>query len=157
MNIEIKDPLEMLTKTQKYKIRKMFVEKKTKKEILDNIHYHNEGETETEKALFERYNDFDIIEINSNHFWLEFAVLEEDSKTKMKNKLRDKMQELKNSHRKEWQMYRKLKDMVSGVDKNDEFPNPERVRAQKDVYGKMIGENKKNPITQYLELCLQDI
>ena len=146
MNVEIIDSENILSKTQKNKIKKDFKNNKERltQDILNSIHYSDES--------IRRY---DLLEIRvddllENYYNLQFSY--DNRKENLQKKLSTKIQFLKNKNRKDWIFYEKLRQTFG-----DSIPSPEIIRKNKEEYEK-IQDNAKsvdNPVFKYINLCLE--
>lgn len=143
MNIEIIDNANIVSKTQKQKLRKKIVNDldilERKNDILNSIVYHNNENG---------YDNFKYTRNGDKHIIIEFFF---ELKTDLKKKYDDKMKFISNKHKKDWQLYDRLKRMVP----IDGIPTPDEVRKKSDEFYKIVQNNKNNPVTQYIQSCLE--
>lgn len=143
MNIEIIDNLKILTKHQKMKIKEKYRKNENNENILKSIHYKDDN---TDK----RYNKMNIKKKENNNIEIEF-LYEDENKKMLKNKLKNRLNHLKNRNRPDWVMYEKLKAHFK-----DMIPSPDVVIKEKDKYNILFDKfNDTNPIVKYFHLCLQ--
>ena len=143
MNIEILDNANIISKTQKQKLRRRIVDDvgilTRKDELMDSIVYHNNDKP---------YNNFKYTQEKENNIRIEFYF---ELKNDLKKKYHDKMKYIKNKHKRDWQLYDRLKKMTPV----DGLPTPDFVRKNKDDFYKFLNNsNNKNPVKEYIQACL---
>lgn len=155
MNYEIDDPLDLLSKTQKSKIRKMLNDNIDKKRILSSIYYQDEKL---------HYKDIHIEKVNDQLIKVHFSL--KDPKEELRQKLRFKLQnasQLRSNMYKDecWKLYYQILNhpnirSIPNESLIKAVPNPDQIREQKDTY-RMINQMNPNPlIKEYIEKCLQE-
>ena len=154
MDYEIFDPMNLLSKTQKTKIRRLLREGADKNVILENIHYRDDIS----------YKDLRIEKLNEKTSKIFFLTT--DPKDELKQRLRFKLKNASvvrsNQYKDEcWKLYHQILQHPSIRPLPNEslvkaLPNPDQIREKKDVY-RMMNQMNPNPlIKDYIEKCLQD-
>lgn len=163
LNIVIEDPKNVLTKTQRKKIRKLVVEKWVEEEedlfqeelenILEQIHYEDEKDRYNVcKFEYTKHNMCLTLKFESIHI-----KTKEEIRLELVKKLREKTGANKNDKRRRdpvWTMYEKIKSRLPESNKNI-IPNPDMVRANMDTYRAMMTMlPNQNPIHEYLSMLI---
>lgn len=143
MNVQIIDTHKLLSKSQKMKIRENYKKAFDTQKIIESIHYQD-------KNIKKKYDILNIIKEDDNNIKLEFLFNEK--KTALKNKLKNRMGFLKNKKRSDWIMYERLRGQFK-----DMIPSPDMVLKDKNTYLPILEKfNDKNPISKYIQLCLDN-
>ena len=143
MNVQIIDTHKLLSKSQKMKIRENYKKAFDIQKIIESIHYQDEN-------IKKKYEILNIIKEDDNNIKLEFLFNEK--KTALKNKLKNRMGFLKNKKRADWIMYERLRGQFK-----DMIPSPDMVLKDKNTYLPILEKfNDKNPISKYIQLCLDN-
>ena len=143
MNVQIIDTHKLLSKSQKMKIRENYKKAFDIQKIIESIHYQDEN-------IKKKYEILNIIKEDDNNIKLEFLFNEK--KTALKNKLKNRMGILKNKKRADWIMYERLRGQFK-----DMIPSPDMVLKDKNTYLPILEKfNDKNPISKYIQLCLDN-
>jgi hypothetical protein len=158
MEIEIEDPLNLISKTQRVKVKSLYKERVPLEKILESLHYQEDNPDKRYREIVEqRENDQKVKLIfgeTSHHDRL---------KLKLKNKLHHAEMDRSNQFKDEaWKKYYQLLKHPMIRSLPDEtiskaLPNPDEIRKQADTY-RMI--NKVNPnqfIKDYIQECLMEI
>jgi hypothetical protein len=153
MDIEIVDPLQKLSKNQKTKIRSSYKDGKELSEILEKIHYLEDGF---------RYSEINVETISDNKVRLIFQ--EKSNLEKLRMKLREKIQnkyvQRNNCYKNDaWKMYYQILEHPSIRSLPDEtikkaIPTPDDVKKNADSYRMMNSMNPNPMLKQYFETCL---
>lgn len=146
MNVEVIDPGNLLSKSQKLKAKTLFKNNAeiSPSEILERLSYSDENVV--------RYNALEIEKSPDqlDYYFLRFSHVSNE-KENLKHKLKNKMSYLKNRNRKDWQYYESLRRKFG-----DSIPTPDEVRNDKTTYDEIQKNIKKtqNPIYQYIQICM---
>jgi PHD/YefM family antitoxin component YafN of YafNO toxin-antitoxin module len=140
VGVTIKDPLELLSKAQKEKLKKKVKETEDPVVLLNSIHYNS----------IQKYN---ILTIEKTEELITVILsFEENKRSLLKKKLYDKRLE-KSSTEPKWIQYRQLK--ARGI---TDLPSPTEINANKDVMLQQLDTLKQlmpnNPVASYIEACL---
>lgn len=150
MNVEVVDPCNLLSKSQKLKAKTLFKNNQdiSPGEILSRLSYSDENAT--------RYNALKVDESpdHPDYYFLRFSHEPESDKGDLKSKFKNKMLYLKNRKRKDWQYYESLRQKFG-----DSIPTPDEVRKDKQTYEDIQKKIQKsqNPVYQYIQVCLDTI
>jgi len=153
--IEIVDTKQILTKSQKQKIKQWIKDNKTNEFVLQNIHYLPNIEI--------KYNHIKIEEITSCN---KKKIILEYSTKPLQNLLHQKIK-TKTMNRKSvqkspcWKLYYKILDHPTirslpyeTIEKA--IPNPDQVKEKRDVYRMINGVNPNPIIKNYIQECLAE-
>ena len=146
MNVEVVDPGNLLSKSQKLKAKTLFKNNAeiSPSEILERLSYSDESVV--------RYNALEIEKSPDQleYYFLRFSHVSNE-KENLKHKLKNKMSYLKNRNRKDWQYYESLRGKFG-----DSIPTPDEIRNDKKTYDDIQKDIKKtqNPIYQYIQICM---
>lgn len=160
LNIIINDPITVLSKTQRKKIRKMVTEKW-------NPDLEYEFTEELDKMLSEIYYDDETKRYNMCKFeycrhneclTLMFEQVHiqtvEERHEELRKKLHDKMKTKHNAANPEWKMYEQIRSRMPEAQKKM-IPDPDKVRSDMTTYRTMMTMlPNQNPIYQYLSMLI---
>jgi len=154
MEIEIRDPLSLLSKTQKAKIRAMHRDGTVPEKILASVHYRDGEEKRYKEVAVEREGDHKIRLVfseTSRH-----DVLRE----RLRGRLREAGLGRTNSYKDEaWRKYYRLLQhpMIRSLPEETvkkALPNPDEIRKSADTYRMINGMNPNAFIKEYIQECL---
>lgn len=153
MGIIIQDPLNILSKMQRQKIKdrvRSYLKDGTnnteisiylKKEVLNNIHYSSD----------KKYNNIEY-ENTDTDIILTFSITETNH-NKLKEKIRMKEYMRKNTNdpnADKWKSYYQLKSQLPIP-----LPDPDTIHKQRDMYVNMLPKMPKTKLKEYIEKCLE--
>lgn len=142
MNIEVLDTENLLSKTQKGKIKENYKKEMDVSTILSSIHYP--------ENVKKKYEIINVINVKDDFIKLELKY--DERKTLLQDKLRNKLGYLKHKKREDWVMYEKLRGTFKEM-----IPTPTDVVKNKSVYEPILEKyNNKNPIYKYIQLCFEN-
>lgn len=159
MDIVIDDPLNIISKTQRKKIRKTVVDVWKDEDsfneeiynILEKIFYTDENQ---------KYNvcKYDYTNHNNRlvlHFEIVQLETQESKRKELLNKLHNKLKSKQHINDPQWQMYEKIKNRLPEANKHL-IPSPDKVKNDLDTYKTMMTMiPNQNPLYQYLSMFIQ--
>jgi hypothetical protein len=161
MNIEILDPLNKISKSQKIKIKALYKEGKTVSDILYKVHYTDENF---------KYGDLEEEKVSENYIKLKFIVGDqkdpvserEELRQKLKSKLQNRSTIRTATYKNDaWKMYYQvinhptIKSLPDETNKKA-IPNPDDVKKNADAYRMMNAVNPNPMLKEYFEECLKN-
>jgi len=160
MNIEILDPLNKISKSQKIKIKTLYKEGKTVFDILSKVHYTDENF---------KYGDLEEEKVSENYIKLKFIVGDqkdpvserEELRQKLKSKLQNRSTIRTATYKNDaWKMYYQVINHPTIKSLPDEtikkaIPNPDDVKKNADAYRMMNAVNPNPMLKEYFEECLK--
>ena len=164
MNIEILDPLNKISKSQKQKIKTMYKDEKSVTEILTKVHY-------TEENF--KYDQLEEEKVSENYIKLKFIVGDrsepkdpvserEELRQKLKSKLQNRSTIRTATYKNDaWKMYYQVINHPTIKSLPDEtikkaIPNPDDVKKNADAYRMMNAVNPNPMLKEYFEECLKN-
>jgi type VI protein secretion system component VasK len=152
--IQIEDPMSLLSKTQKAKIRAQHREGVPPEKIVASIHYR-EGEERRYKEM--------TVERESEHK-TRLVLAETSRHERLKERLRNRLHEAglgrTNAYKDEaWRKYYRLlrHPMIRSLPEETAkkaLPNPDEIRKSADTYRMINGMNPNAFIKDYIQECL---
>jgi hypothetical protein len=145
INIFIEDPLNLISKSQKIKLKEYIKNNQDKlntKNILERIHFTTD-----------KYINVDI-EKNEEDINLKFNNI--NKREELLFKLREKRQ-ANNSKDPRWIMYNNFKRQGVRLANGDELPNPTFIEKNKELFLQVMNSynGEKNPYVEYITLCCE--
>ena len=154
MEIQIEDPLSLLSKTQKSKIRAMHRDGATPDRIVASIHYRDGEEKRYKEVVEEKESDQKtrlVFSETSRH-----DVLRE----RLRNRLHEAGMGRTNSYKDDaWRKYYRLLQhpMIRSLPEETvkkALPNPDEIRKSADTYRMINGMNPNAFHKEYIQECL---
>lgn len=153
MEIQIVDGLNLLSKTQRTKIRAQYKNGISPEKIVASIHYRDGDERRYKEMVVEEQGDQAVR-----------LVLSETSRhERLRERLRGRLNEAElgrtNAYKDEaWRKYyRLLREMNRSLPEEaarKALPNPEEIRKNADTYRMINGMNPNAFLREYIEECL---
>jgi hypothetical protein len=150
--VEIIDSLQILTKSQKLKIKQNVKMNQSKDSILQQIVYDNSVEKKYNEIEYKEEKDkvICILKYDNTHL-----------KKALQNKLKFKRDTRTQTVSPLWKMYYQILNHPTIAALPDEtikkaIPNPDEVKKQKDIYRMINGVNPNPIIKNYIMECLKD-
>ena len=153
--MEIVDPENKLSKTQKSKIRAMIKNNESKSKIIDSIYYED-------NAI--RYKDFEIEDISENTKRIVFS--NKDQREELSKKLKDRLHQYKTTRKNRyksdaWRMYYKVLQhpIIKKLPEESVktlVPNPDKIRTEAEQYRSTIDMIPIPLIKDYINTCLSE-
>ena len=162
VNIEIIDPSNKISKSQKIKIKTLYKEGKTVIDILSKVHYTDENF---------KYDDLEEEKVSENYTKLKFIVGDrkddtsserEELRQKLKSKLQNRSTIRTATYKNDaWKMYYQVINHPTIKSLPDEtikkaIPNPDDVKKNADAYRMMNAVNPNPMLKEYFEECLKN-
>jgi hypothetical protein len=145
VNIFIEDSLNLITKSQKIKLKEYIKENISNldsKNILEKIHFSSD-----------KYINVDIEQVDDN---LTLKFNNHNKREELLFKLREKRKSNNNKDPK-WVMYNNLKRHAVRLPNGDGIPNPTFIEKNKELFIQVLDsyEGQKNPYVEYIKVCCQ--
>lgn len=155
IGVEIIDSEQLLTKSQKLKIKQWIKEHKSDDYILKNIHYEQSNGKKYNEMLTEEIQRDDTI-IKKIKFQYNTNKIRKELKERIKNKAM-----LRTHTEGVWKMYYQIINhpTISSLPHDTvkkAIPNPDEVKKQKDTYRMINGVNPNPMIKNYINECLKE-
>lgn len=155
MNIHLIDSLNLISKTQKTKlktkIKEQIEQNNNIQTILDMIHYNGDI----------KYNSVKMINTDNDYF-ITFEIVENEREL-LRKKLRQKLKSQGRTVDPRWTMYQNMKKRGAKLANGDNIPDPDFISKNKEMFVSQMNlfeetmKDDDNPFIKYIKLCLSHI